>query len=111
MVGALSVGQLFDSLAIRGGPQAWEEHLTIDWVFTDLSLTYRTSLTNGVLIQDIDPPHGSANLKVTLTKAELLGLLGGEGLGSLQTEGDAGVVARLLAVLDPVKGDFAIVTP
>jgi alkyl sulfatase BDS1-like metallo-beta-lactamase superfamily hydrolase len=112
MVGALSVGQLFDSLAIRvNGPRAWEEHLAIDWVFTDLSQTYRTELTNGVLIQDVDPVHGSADLTVTLAKPGLLRLLGGAGVDGLQTEGDTEVVARLLAVLDPVSGDFAIVTP
>jgi alkyl sulfatase BDS1-like metallo-beta-lactamase superfamily hydrolase len=112
MVGALSVGQLFDSLAIRvNGPRAWEEHLAIDWVFTDLSQTYRTELTNGVLIQDVDPVHGSADLTVTLANSGLLRLLGGAGLDGLQTEGDTEVVARLLAVLDPVSGDFAIVTP
>ena len=37
------------------GPKAWDEHLAIDWVFTDLGHTYRTELTNGVLIQDVDP--------------------------------------------------------
>jgi len=112
MVGALSVDQLFDSLAIRvNGPRAWEEQLAIDWVFTDLRHTYRTELSNGVLIQDVDPPHGRADLTVTLTKPELLALLGGGGLAGVHTDGDTGVVARLLGVLDPVSGDFAIVTP
>ena len=41
----------------------------------------------------------------------LLTLLGGGGLKGHQTAGDRGVLARLLGVLDPVKGDFAIVTP
>jgi alkyl sulfatase BDS1-like metallo-beta-lactamase superfamily hydrolase len=111
MVGALSVDQLFDSLAIRvNGPRAWNEGLAIDWVFTDLGHIYRTELSNGVLIQDIDPAHGAADLTVTLTKPQLLGLLAGGGLDNLQTDGDTGVVARLLGVLDPVSGDFAIVT-
>jgi alkyl sulfatase BDS1-like metallo-beta-lactamase superfamily hydrolase len=111
MVGALSVEQLFDSLAIGvNGPRAWEEHLAIDWVFSDLGHTYRTELSNGVLIQDVDPAHGSADLTLTLTKPGLLALLGGSGLGGLQTEGDTAVLARLLGVLDPVSGDFAIVT-
>ena len=45
-VAALTVEQLFDSIAIRiNGPKAWDEHLTIDWVFTDLGRTYRTELT------------------------------------------------------------------
>jgi alkyl sulfatase BDS1-like metallo-beta-lactamase superfamily hydrolase len=111
MVSALSVDQLFDSLAIRvNGPRAWNEGLAIDWVFSDLGHTYRTELSNGVLIQDIDPAHGAADLTVTLTKPKLLGLLVGAGLDDLQTEGDTGVVARLLGVLDPVSGNFAIVT-
>jgi alkyl sulfatase BDS1-like metallo-beta-lactamase superfamily hydrolase len=112
MIGALSVDQLFDAVAIRvNGPRAWEEHLAIDWTFTDLDHTYRTELSNGVLIQDVDPAHGTADLSVTLTKPGLLGLLGGAGLAGLATEGDTGVLARLLGVLDPLRGEFAIVTP
>jgi alkyl sulfatase BDS1-like metallo-beta-lactamase superfamily hydrolase len=112
MVSALTVDQLFDSVAIRiDGPRAWDAQLAIDWVFTDLGHTYRTELSNGVLIQDIDPRHGTADLTVTLTKPGLLGLLGGGGLGDLTTEGDTGVVTTLLGVLDPPRGSFAIVTP
>ena len=56
MISALSVEQLFDSIAIRiDGPRAWDEHLAIDWRFTDLGHTYRTELSNGVLVQDVDP--------------------------------------------------------
>jgi alkyl sulfatase BDS1-like metallo-beta-lactamase superfamily hydrolase len=105
MVSALAVDQLFDSLAIRvNGPKAWDEHITIDWVFTDLGHTYRLELINGVLIQDVDPKAGGADLTLTLTKAQLLGLLGGGGLDGIATDGDTGVVARLLAVLDPPTG-------
>ncbi len=112
MVGALSVDQLFDSLAIRvNGPRAWDEQLSIDWAFTDLGHTYRTALSNGALIQDIDPDHGAADLTITLTRPELLGLLAGGGLDGLSTDGDTGVVGRHLTVLDAVSGDFAIVTP
>jgi alkyl sulfatase BDS1-like metallo-beta-lactamase superfamily hydrolase len=113
MVSALAVGQLFDSVAIRiNGPKAWDDHITIDWVFTDLGVTHRTELTNGVLIQDDDPKGSTADLTVTLTKPQLLGLLGGMvKLDSLTTEGDVAVVPRLLAYLDPPSGDFPIVTP
>ncbi|MET0459096.1 MAG: alkyl sulfatase dimerization domain-containing protein [Ilumatobacteraceae bacterium] len=112
MVAALSVGQLFDSLAIRvNGPRAWDAHLTIDWTFTDLGHTYRTELTNGVLIQDVDPRSGSADLTLTLTKSQLLGLLGGASLDGITTAGDASVLETMLSVLDPGQPGFAIVTP
>ncbi len=112
MVRALTVDQLFDSLAIRvNGPKAWAEHLTIDWVFTDLGHTYRTELTNGVLIQRVDPRGGTADLTVTLTKPQLLALLGGAGFDGIDTQGDLGTVPRLLAVLDPAGSTFPIVTP
>jgi alkyl sulfatase BDS1-like metallo-beta-lactamase superfamily hydrolase len=51
MAAALTVEQLFDSVAIRvNGPKAWSEHLTIDWHFTDLGERYRMALSNGVLV-------------------------------------------------------------
>ncbi len=113
LVSALTVDQLFDSVAIRiDGPKAWDARLAIDWVFTDLGHTYRTALSHGVLIQAVDPKHGVADLTVTLTQGDLLGLLvGGRGLADLPTEGDTGVVATLLGVLDPPRGSFPIVTP
>jgi alkyl sulfatase BDS1-like metallo-beta-lactamase superfamily hydrolase len=112
MVVALTVEQLFDSVAIRiNGPKAWDERLSIDWVFTDLGETHRVTLGNGVLIQARDPKDGVADLRVTLTKMQLIGLLGGSGLAGLDTEGDIGVIPRLLAVLDTNNPSFPIVTP
>lgn len=112
LIGALSVEQLFDSLAIRiDGPKAWDETLTIDWHFTDLGHTYRTTLRNGVLIEDEDPASGTPDLSLTLTKAQLFGVLGGGGLDGITSDGDTGAVARLFAVLDVTSQDFPIVTP
>ena len=55
------------SAAIRiDGSKARNAQVAIDWVFTDLGHTYRTELRHGVLIQDVDPTHGSADLTVTL---------------------------------------------
>jgi Alkyl sulfatase C-terminal len=68
-------------------------------------------LSHGVLIQDVNPTGGSPDLTVTLTKSGLLGLLGGGGLTGPETEGDTGVVASPLGVLDPPRGDFPIVIP
>ncbi len=112
MLGALSVEQLFDSIAIRvDGPKAWDLAFAIDWTFTDLGHTVRTELSNGVLIQDVDPRSGTPALTVTLTKAQLLGLLGGAGLDGIEHDGDTGVIGQLLGVLDSSTPDFPIVTP
>ncbi|MGH8984172.1 MAG: alkyl/aryl-sulfatase [Acidimicrobiia bacterium] len=112
VVNALTIEQIFDSVAIRvNGPKAWAEHLTIDWNVTDAGRTYRTELTNGVLIQRVDPQDGTADLTVTLIKPQLLAMLAGAGLDGMATEGDLATISRLLAVLDPPAGAFAIVTP
>jgi alkyl sulfatase BDS1-like metallo-beta-lactamase superfamily hydrolase len=112
MISALSVEQLFDSVAIRiDGPKAWDLDLAIDWVFTDRGHTYRTAMSNGVLIQDVDPAHGTAGLTVTLTKLQLIQMLGGAGLDGIRTEGDTGLIGQLLSVLDDPTPNFPIVTP
>ena len=65
-----------------------------------------------MLIQDVDPTGGTADLTVTLTKPQLLGLLtGAGGLDGIATDGDLGVVQRLLAVIEAPTPGFAIVTP
>ncbi len=113
LLSALTVGQLLDAIAIRiDGPKAWGERLTIDWRFTDLAETHRATLGNGVLThrvvgEDVAP----ADLTLTLTKPQMLGILVGGGLDGVGTEGDVGVVARLLAVVETPDRNFAIVTP
>jgi alkyl sulfatase BDS1-like metallo-beta-lactamase superfamily hydrolase len=112
MVSALGVDQLFDTIAIRvNGPACWTESITIDWVVTDVGHTYRTELSNGVLVQDVDPRTGDAGLTVTLPKAQLIGVLGGGGLDGVATEGDATLIQRLVSFLDDATPNFAIVTP
>ena len=51
VLGALTIEQLFDSIAIRvDGLRAAGESVCIDWVFTDLDRTYRTERSNGAFI-------------------------------------------------------------
>jgi len=112
MVAALSVDQLFDAIAIRlNGPAAWDEAFAIDWVLTDLGHTWRTELSNGVLVQHVDPATGSAGLTVTLTKPQLIRVLAGAGLDGVTTDGDVSLVARVVSLLDAPVPAFAIVTP
>jgi alkyl sulfatase BDS1-like metallo-beta-lactamase superfamily hydrolase len=112
VIATLTVGQLFDTVAIRvNGPKAWDVRASIDWVVTDEDVRHRTELTNGVLIQR-DDPAGGADLTVTLTKSQLIGLLGGAlTLADVDTDGDVGIVQTFLDVLDPGDPGFPIVTP
>jgi alkyl sulfatase BDS1-like metallo-beta-lactamase superfamily hydrolase len=113
MVSALTVGQLIDSLAIRvNGPRAAQESVTIEWQFSDLGMTLRTALSNGALIQTENPKTAvAADLTLTLTKAQLLGLLAGHGLDGIEHSGDPAAMQRLMGLLDTPDADFPIVTP
>lgn len=113
MAAALSVEQLFDTVAIRvNGPRAAAESFVIDWQFTDLGTTVRLTLSNGALIRTVDPRRKTeVDLTLTLTKPQLLGLLAGQGLDGIDQVGDSTVLQRLLGLLEQPDPDFAIVTP
>jgi alkyl sulfatase BDS1-like metallo-beta-lactamase superfamily hydrolase len=72
---------------------------------------YRMTLSNGALIHWPGGGQGEADLTLTLTKPALLGLLAGGGLAGVQTAGDAGLIQRLLGLLDQPDPGFPIVTP
>ncbi|WP_327088733.1 MBL fold metallo-hydrolase [Nonomuraea sp. NBC_01738] len=112
MIAALSVEQVFDSMAIRvKGPDAWSDRYAIDWIFTDSGKRYRTTMSNGAFIAQAGPPEADVELKVRLTKPQFLELLMGRGVGQLDHDGDLSLLARLAAVLDDPTPDFPIVTP
>ncbi|MGW6457878.1 alkyl/aryl-sulfatase [Streptomyces sp. NPDC055078] len=113
MSSALSVGQIFDSLAVRvNGPKAWEVRATIRWHFTDLGAYYRTTLRNGVLVHTrVTEEDEPADLSLTLTKDRLTRLLAGQGMAGIEHTGDPGALAKLLDALDETDPAFAIVTP
>ena len=112
MVAALTVEQLFDSMAVRiNGPKAWSERITIDWSFTDLDERYRMTLSNGALIHAPRVPEGKADLSLSLTKPQFLGLLAGQGMDGIDVTGDPSVFARLAGFLDTPDPLFPLVTP
>jgi len=112
LIQALTVEQLFDSIAIRiNGPKAWSQALTIDWDFTDEGTRYRMTLSNGALIHWANPAPGGTDLTLTLTKPQLLGMLAGQGPEGIRTTGDPGALQRLLGLVDTPDPGFAIVTP
>ncbi|ETT25041.1 alkyl sulfatase [Rhodococcus aetherivorans] len=116
---ALTVPQLFDSLAVRvDGPRAWDLRLVISWILTDLGITYLTELQHGVLNhRTVDAPLPGSTV-FTLTRRTLIGALTGQldpatalADGTIAVTGDPTVAGRLFEVLAPVDPDFAIVTP
>jgi alkyl sulfatase BDS1-like metallo-beta-lactamase superfamily hydrolase len=78
LFGALTVGQIFDSVAIRvDGPRAWDLHLVLSWVFTDLNTTYITELRNGALNHRSATGPVAPSTVITLTKGSLGALVTG----------------------------------
>jgi len=119
LFGALTVAQVFDSIAVRiDGPRAWDEHLTLSWVFTDLEETYVTALRNGALNHRRVPAPATGTTTFTLARLALIGLIVGTldlaaalGDGTVVVEGDATDLGRLIGLIAPVDPAFAIVTP
>ncbi|MDX2814561.1 alkyl sulfatase dimerization domain-containing protein [Streptomyces sp. PA03-5A] len=120
VISALSLDQLFDSLAIRvDGPAGWDADITIRWnVHGSEPITWR--LHNGVLthVPGEGPAATEPDLAVTLPEADLravlLGTLPAADLAAragIQVSGDPGKLAELLAYLGEPDPDFAIVTP
>lgn len=120
VISALSLDQLFDSLAIRvDGPAGWDADITIRWnVHGSEPITWR--LHNGVLthVPGEGPAATEPDLAVTLPEADLravlLGTLPAADLAAragIQMSGDPGKLAELLAHLGEPDPDFAIVTP
>ncbi|HTZ22941.1 MAG TPA: alkyl sulfatase dimerization domain-containing protein [Streptosporangiaceae bacterium] len=113
MASALTIEQLFDTVAIRvNGPRAATESMVIDWRFTDTGTDVRLTLSNGALIPAVNPrTRVKADLTLSLTKPQLLGLLTGHGLDGIEHSGDPAVLRRLMALLDTPDPAFPIVTP
>ncbi len=113
VVAQLTPQQLFSSLAISvNGPRAWDLDLSLDVTFTDLDVTYRLTLRNGVLISQPRQGDAPAAVTLTLTKLRMLAMLGGDltspGVG---IAGDPAVLHALLGVLEPGNPAFNIVEP
>ncbi len=112
MAAALTVTQLFDSLAIRiDGKRAWDTTASIRWQFTDSGETYRMELSNGALIHYLTTRTEPADLVITLTRPQLLAMLGGAGANGVQFDGDPKVLATITGLTDQPDPAFPIVTP
>jgi len=112
MAPAMTVTQLFDTIAIRiDGPRAAGTALSVLWHFTDTGEHYRMELSNGVLIHYPTKRSPDADLTLTLTHPQLLGLLASGSLQGIGTDGDPGVLKTLLSLTDEPDPSFPVVTP
>lgn len=112
VAGALTIEQVFDSIAIRvDGPRAADTRLSIDWNFTDTKDKVRLILANGVLTQTHAHTGTPADLTLTLTKPQLLGLIANQSMDGVQVDGDEKALTTLVGLLDEPDRNFNIVTP
>ena len=112
MARAMTVTQLFDTIAIRiDGPRAAATSLSVLWHFTDTGQRYLMELSNGVLIHHPTAREPKTDLVLTLTHPQLLGLLASGSLDGISATGDPAVLRTLLSLTDQPDPDFPVVTP
>ena len=117
LVAALSLEQLFDSIAIRiDGPRAWSERVVLSWAVGDEA--HVTTLENGVLTHRAGARADGADASIAVSRRVLIRILLGAvsaddavASGDLRIDGDASRLAVLFGLLDTPDPDFAIVTP
>ncbi|MFD7994657.1 alkyl/aryl-sulfatase [Streptomyces mexicanus] len=122
VLAALTLDQLFDSLAIRvDGPRSWDANLTLRFVPTD-SEPVTVWLRNGVLTHitgtGTGPATADPDVEITLPESDLRALLLGTltprqltGRANVEVTGDLGRLTELLGHLGTPDPDFAILTP
>ena len=109
---ALTITQLFDSLAIRiDGKRAWDVSTSIRWHFTDSDEIYRMELSNGALIHYPTKREEPVDSVITLNRPQLLAMLAGGGSDGVQFVGHAKVFDIIAGFTDQPDPAFAIVTP
>jgi len=112
MAPALTITQLFDSLAIRiDGRRAWDTSTSIRWHFTDSGETYRMELSNGALIHYPTTREEPVDVVITLTRPQLLTMLAGGGVDGVQFLGHRKVFEIIAGFADQPDPAFPIVTP
>lgn len=122
LLGALTLDQLFDSLAIRvDGPGCWDADITVRLHIGDERDPSTLRLRNGVLthVVGLGPAAAEADVEISVDDEATLRalLLGGVDLadmahqGRAKVSGDPGRLVELVGYLTAPDPDFAIVTP
>jgi len=119
LLGALTVEQMLSSIAIRiDGPKAWDLHVVLSFVITDLDETYVFELRNGVANHRRTDAPAEGSTTLALARRSLIELFTGrldfgEGLGDgrIVLDGDPTALGALVSVIGKVERNFPIVTP
>jgi len=112
LLAALTVTQLFDTLAIRlVGPRAWNESFAINWVITDTHELYRLELSHGALIHYPVSRPRLADLNVRISRSRLVQAVATGSFSGVDMTGEADVLPRLFALLENPDPAFPVVTP
>lgn len=113
-INAMSPEMLFDYLAVRlNMDRVKGQSVSLNMHFSDLEQSYYLELANSVLNASADASK-AAQVDVTLTKADLLGLLkepSAEQFKSLKVSGDQAVLKQFFGSFENVDLWFEIVTP
>lgn len=119
VVESMGVDLLLDYVAIHlNGPRASGKIGRYDFVFTDVSQTWRVNLENAVLQYSPALPGAAAEARLTLTREALNDVIGGATTyeqavqsGAIQVSGDQAAAAELFSLMDLFDPWFNIVTP
>lgn len=116
VIAQLTPEMLFDAFAIQiNGPKAWDQEISIKVVLTD-GPRYHWWLSNGALVYTKVGEEATADVTLTTSTGKLTGIVRGfdpENLkeAGIDVSGDASILERLSALLDPGDPKFNIVTP
>lgn len=116
---ATPTSMMLDFAAVRLNPErAAGKHLALNVVLEDFGETHLVTVANSVLIHEQNVSADNADATVTMARVELLQtLLAGAPVGpktesgAIKVKGQSDAYAQLVALLDPIDPNFAIVTP
>ncbi len=114
----LQVSQLLDTMSVRVKPEAASgAPFTVAFVILDMKERHLVTIANGVMIHELGVAD-KADATLTLPRLALIGMVGGQvkamdllGQGKLQIDGDPLVLQRFMALFEPPRPTFPLVTP
>ena len=113
------VQRFFDSMAVRlNGPDAEGVELNINFVFTDLDVSYLLNISNAVLHHRPSEAGSSADATLRLTHDLFIRMMTGQAgikdlllSDELELDGNKLDLVKFFSLFDKPEGRFNIVTP